>query len=85
MAAGISTAAIRVYKEEMKTSLSVAAALLFLTVRPALAQARPTCQVRPTTLAAMRSCYRPLLVFSPRPDDARLRKRQASLLDRSRR
>lgn len=44
------------------------------------AQARPECQVVPKSLAAMRDCYRPLLVFSPSPNDARL-KRQAALLD----
>ncbi|MGA8111054.1 MAG: DUF4174 domain-containing protein [Acidobacteriaceae bacterium] len=44
------------------------------------AQARPTCAVVPRSLAAMRDCYRPLLVFSPGGDDARL-KRQVSLLD----
>lgn len=44
------------------------------------AQARPTCAVVPRSLLAMRDCYRPLLVFSPSGDDARLR-RQITLLD----
>jgi hypothetical protein len=44
------------------------------------AQASPHCQVVPKTFAAMRGCFRPLLVFSPSPADPRL-KRQASLLD----
>ncbi|MFY9744922.1 MAG: DUF4174 domain-containing protein [Acidobacteriaceae bacterium] len=34
----------------------------------------------PKSLAAMKGCYRPLLVFSPNGDDARLR-RQVSMLD----
>lgn len=44
------------------------------------AQARPTCAVVPRSLAAMKGCYRPLLVFSSNGDDARL-KRQVTLLD----
>ncbi|HEX4066198.1 MAG TPA: DUF4174 domain-containing protein [Acidobacteriaceae bacterium] len=37
------------------------------------AQASPTCAVVPRSLAAMHNCYRPLLVFSPSGDDARLK------------
>ncbi len=44
------------------------------------AQAGAHCQVVPKSLAAMRGCYRPLLVFSPSPRDPRL-KRQTALLD----
>jgi Domain of unknown function (DUF4174) len=51
-----------------------------LTGAPALAQANPSCQVQPKMLAAMRNCYRPLLVFSPTAGDARLKK-QSELLD----
>ena len=36
--------------------------------------------MQPQTLAAMRNCYRPLLVFSPSATDARL-KRQSEILD----
>ncbi|HEX4039900.1 MAG TPA: DUF4174 domain-containing protein [Acidobacteriaceae bacterium] len=43
-------------------------------------QARPNCAVVPRSLAAMRDCYRPLLVFSPSGDDGRL-KCQVTLLD----
>lgn len=46
----------------------------------ARAQANPNCAMRPATLAAMRNCYRPLLVFSPRADDLRL-KQQEEILD----
>ena len=46
----------------------------------ARAQAGPACAVVPRSLAAMRGCYRPLLVFSPGGDDPRLR-RQVALLD----
>jgi len=46
----------------------------------ALGQASLKCQVQPKTLAAMRNCYRPLLVFSPSATDARL-KRQGAILD----
>lgn len=44
------------------------------------AQAGPTCAVVPRSLDAMHNCYRPLLVFSPSGDDARL-KQQVKLLD----
>jgi Domain of unknown function (DUF4174) len=43
-------------------------------------QASLKCQVQPRTLAAMRNCYRPLLVFSPSATDSRL-KRQGQILD----
>ena len=35
-------------------------------------QARSDCPMRPKTLAEMRGCYRPLLVFAPSTADARL-------------
>ena len=53
---------------------------LSLPCAPALAQANAKCQVQPRTLAAMRNCYRPLLVFSPTAADSRLKK-QSELLD----
>lgn len=56
------------------------ALILPLLATCAHAQARPQCQVVPRSLAAMRGCYRPLLVFSPRANDPRL-KRQSALLD----
>jgi Domain of unknown function (DUF4174) len=43
------------------------------------AQARPGCALKPASLARMRRCYRPLLVFSPSATDARLIKQQSSL------
>jgi hypothetical protein len=46
------------------------------------AQARPTCPVVPKSLAAMKGCYRPLLVFSANGDDFRLR-RQVDMLDKA--
>jgi hypothetical protein len=46
----------------------------------AFGQASLKCQVQPRTLAAMRNCYRPLLVFSPSATDSRL-KRQGEILD----
>jgi hypothetical protein len=55
-------------------------ALAMLAVSPAFGQANANCQVRPKTLAAMRHCYRPLLVFAPRAEDARLKK-QGAILD----
>jgi hypothetical protein len=59
----------------------LALATLLLPLSPALhAQARPQCQVVPKSFAAMRGCFRPLLVFSPTPNDALLR-RQIALLD----
>jgi hypothetical protein len=53
---------------------------LSLPCASALGQASAKCQVQPKTLAAMRNCYRPLLVFSPTASDVRL-KRQSDLLD----
>ncbi|HEX3472350.1 MAG TPA: DUF4174 domain-containing protein [Silvibacterium sp.] len=53
---------------------------LSLACTAALGQASPKCQVQPKTLAAMHNCYRPLLVFSPAPNDPRL-KRQGQILD----
>jgi hypothetical protein len=64
----------------MTTLRPLAAALAILLVFPAFGQANPKCQVRPQTLAAMRHCYRPLLVFSPSANDPRLRK-QGAILD----
>ncbi|MBT9329619.1 DUF4174 domain-containing protein [Paracidobacterium acidisoli] len=43
------------------------------------AQARPSCQVIPRSLDAMRGCYRPLLVFSPGAGDPLLKEQTASL------
>ena len=45
-----------------------------------VAQSRPDCPTRPNTVAAMRSCYRPLLVFAPSSGDARLAA-QRTMLD----
>jgi len=64
----------------MATHRSLLAIALSLACAAALGQVSPNCQVRPKTLAAMRNCYRPLLVFSPTASDPRL-KRQASILD----
>ena len=61
----------------MRVSLALLAALAMLPA--ARAQAHPGCPVRPATLAAMRGCYRPLLVFSPSATDPRLARQQASL------
>jgi hypothetical protein len=64
----------------MATHRSLLPIALSLACAAALGQASPRCQVQPKTLAAMRNCYRPLLVFSPTANDPRL-KRQASILD----
>lgn len=67
----------------LPVSLSVllSASLPLFLLCPALpAQARPQCQTVPKTFAAMRGCFRPLLVFAPSPTDPRL-KRQITLLD----
>ncbi len=45
----------------------------------ARAQARPGCPEHPRTLAAMRNCYRPLLVFAPSATDPRVKRQQAAL------
>lgn len=54
--------------------------LLIVSAQLAPAQASLSCPMRPSTLDAMRHCYRPLLVFSPSPTDARLKK-QSAILD----
>ncbi len=43
------------------------------------AQADPGCAVQPTTLKAMRSCYRPVLVFAADPRRAQFAAQQALL------
>lgn len=57
--------------------------LAILLLAPLLvhAQARPDCALRPTSLAQMRHCYRPFLVFSPSAADPRLKKQQSTLDD----
>jgi hypothetical protein len=64
----------------MSVSPSAFLIVLSLVCTAAFGQANPKCQVQPKTLAAMRHCYRPLLVFSPTANDPRL-KRQSRLLD----
>jgi hypothetical protein len=55
-------------------------AILILFAPAALtAQARSTCALRPTALAQMRHCYRPLLIFSPNANDPRLIKQQSAM------
>ncbi len=55
--------------------------LFLLVPAPALlAQASLHCAMRPASLKAMLHCFRPLLVFSPSPTDARL-KEQSAILD----
>ncbi|MGB9030125.1 MAG: DUF4174 domain-containing protein [Acidobacteriaceae bacterium] len=66
----------------MSGRLLIGAVVMVLAGTAGYAQARPTCAVVPKSLAAMKGCYRPLLVFSPNGDDARLR-RQVSLLDQA--
>jgi hypothetical protein len=80
MAVDILSAAMRVYGDMMTPRSFITIALLFITSLTAAAQASPKCQVRPTTLTAMRHCYRALLIFSPRADDTRLKK-QGEILD----
>ncbi len=52
---------------------------LCATAAAAGAQARSDCPLRPQTLAAMRGCYRPLVVFSRSTGDARLKQQQSAL------
>ncbi|GGH16077.1 hypothetical protein GCM10011586_37660 [Silvibacterium dinghuense] len=82
MAAGISAAAIRVYRNmqnrnvpQFCRTLAAVVSLASAALLPATLQAQASlkCQVQPQTLAAMHHCYRPLLVFSPRGDNAALR------------
>ena len=47
--------------------------------QPVAAQADPSCPVQPTTLRAMRNCFRPLLVFAPSARDPRFAAQQALL------
>jgi hypothetical protein len=55
------------------------AVMVLLACESLWAQARPSCQVIPKSLAAMHACYRPLLVFSPQADDALLKEQSAAL------
>jgi hypothetical protein len=64
----------------MRQRLAYLATLLLLLCPALHAQARPQCQVVPKSFAAMRGCFRPLLVFSSAPNNALLR-RQIALLD----
>jgi len=54
-------------------------AILLLVSATAFSQASLKCATRPATLAQMRHCYRPLLVFSPTGKDPRLLRQQADL------
>jgi hypothetical protein len=54
--------------------------LVVLAACPAFGQANPGCAPQPKTLAAMRHCFRPLLVFAPASKDPRLKK-QGAILD----
>jgi hypothetical protein len=64
----------------MRRLVFVLAVVVFPLSPRAHAQARSNCQVVPKSYAAMHGCFRPLLVFSPSPADARLQ-RQMTLLD----
>jgi hypothetical protein len=46
--------------------------LAAVALSPVSAQSHPQCPTRPQSLAQMRGCYRPLLVFAPAPGDGRL-------------
>ncbi|HEY0757816.1 MAG TPA: DUF4174 domain-containing protein [Acidisarcina sp.] len=52
-----------------------------LSLRPGAlgAQSRPDCPLPPSSFASMRTCYRPLLVFSPAAEDWHLEEQQALL------
>jgi hypothetical protein len=63
----------------MRSILILAVVMVTLSSR-GYAQAKLTCAVVPKSLAVMKDCYRPLLVFSSSGDAAQL-KRQVSLLD----
>ncbi len=65
----------------MSGRLLIGAVVMVLLGARGYAQAGPTCAVVPKSLAAMKGCYRPLLVFSPNGDDPRLRK-QVEILDK---
>lgn len=64
----------------MATYPSVVVLVFAVFASAAWGQTSLKCQVQPKTLAAMRNCYRPLLVFSPSASDSRL-KRQGQILD----
>jgi hypothetical protein len=66
----------------MTERILIAAVILATLSGVGYSQAKLTCAVVPKTLAAMKDCYRPLLVFSANGDDLRL-KRQIALLDGS--
>jgi len=66
----------------MSGRILIAAVVMAALSGSGYAQAKPTCAVVPKSLAAMKDCYRPLLVFSANGDDLRL-KRQVEMLDKA--
>jgi hypothetical protein len=66
----------------MSGRLLIGAVVMALVGARGYSQAKPTCAVVPKSLAAMKDCYRPLLVFSANGDDLRL-KRQVEILDKA--
>jgi hypothetical protein len=61
-----------------KTYLLITFAALILG-KPVHAQVKAECPAQPSTLKAMRNCYRPLLVFAPSSRDASLVAQQGML------
>ena len=55
--------------------------VLLVLVLPAVlhAQAHAGCPLHPASVAAMRGCYRPLVVLAPSADDSRAKQQQAML------
>jgi hypothetical protein len=74
-------ATVRLATKRLSIGLAaIALATVTVALLPAKAQAHADCPVRPQTLAQMRDCYRPLLVFAPTATDPRLAT-QRKLLD----
>lgn len=51
---------------------SIHLTLFLLLIPPAMHARENSCPAHPATVAAMRDCYRPLLIFAPSASDARL-------------
>jgi len=66
----------------MRRPFLIGAVVMALMGARGYSQAKPTCAVVPKSLAGMKDCYRPLLVFSANGDDLRL-KRQVEILDKA--
>lgn len=63
-------------------AVAVFAAVLVAHVTGGHSGARAGCPAQPRTMAAMRDCYRPLLLFAPNMEDAQFREQMSLLVEK---